>query len=92
MSIEKPELGLLVIQCDACDEFIEFFSDEGEPTGDPAECLRRAKKVGWISQKPIGSDWLQFCEACAMVAATEARRKHELDEERERIKQRNAGR
>ena len=68
MSIEKPEPGRLVIHCDACDEFIEFFSDEGEPTGDPAECLRRAKKVGWISQKPVGYQWEQYCEECAKLS------------------------
>jgi hypothetical protein len=92
MSIEKPEPGLLVIHCDMCDEFIEFSRDEGQPTDDPAACLRLAKEVGWKSEKQVGFDWSHYCEDCAPAAAAEAKREREANQERERIRQHNASR
>lgn len=90
MSIERPEQGMLVIQCDACEDHIDFTADEGQPSSDPVACLKLAKELEWRSYKQTGFDWQHFCPVCAPAADAEAQRKHKSDAEREQIKQRNA--
>jgi hypothetical protein len=75
MSIEKPERGMLVIQCDACEDHIDFNADEGQPTDDMVACLKLAKEQGWVSQKPVGFQWEQYCEECAKLSDVNRRPK-----------------
>ena len=90
MSIEKPQPGMLVIQCDACEDHIDFTADEGQPADDMVACLKLAHELEWQSTKQTGFDWQHWCPDCAPAAALEAKRKRDADQEREQIKQRNA--
>ena len=39
MSIEKPQPGMLVIQCDLCVDHLDFHADEGSPGyADSGDC------------------------------------------------------
>ena len=75
MSIERPERGMLVIMCDACDDRLDFTADEGFPVGDTVACLKLAKEQGWISQKYPGFQWEQYCEECAKLSDHDRRPK-----------------
>ena len=46
--------------------------------------------MGWVSFKRVGRPWDYFCKGCAQDAATAHRRYNEQENERERIKARNA--
>lgn len=75
MSIEKPERGMLVIQCDACDEHIDFNADEGQPTDDMVACLKLAKEQEWRSDKHVGYGWEHYCPDCAKLSDHDRRPK-----------------
>ena len=54
-------------------------------------CLADAKaRLGWVSFKRVGRPWDYFCKGCAPNAETAHRRYSEQENERDRIKARNA--
>jgi hypothetical protein len=90
MAIDTPSSGILVFCCDICFETLEMTADEGLPVADRVACLRLAKEAGWKSEKHVGYAWQHFCPDCGDAAAEEAKHRREAEQERERIKQRNA--
>lgn len=64
--------------------------DAPERLSDFAVCFAAVTGLGWRSFKRRNADWQYFCPKC-VVAAEAAQRKHnEQENERERIKARNA--
>ena len=100
MSWEKSETGI-TFYCDTpdCKSTLIYPAAASPPgvdfTGPPGvdfiPCFADAKaRMGWVSFKRIGRPWDYFCKGCAADAATAHRRYNEQENERERIKARNA--
>ena len=98
MSWEKGE-SEVVFFCDGPDcEVTDLFNiaetriitSSAPSSSDFAVCWGRAQGVGWRSFKKGGRPWEYFCAKCAPAAEEAQRRHNELENERERIRQRNA--
>ena len=95
MSWEKDETGI-TFYCDTpdCKSVLicpATASPPAPPGTDFIPCFTYAKEhMGWVSFKRIGRPWDYFCKNCAQDAATAHRRYNEQENERERIKARNA--
>ena len=95
MSWEKSETGIS-FYCDTpdCKSTLIYpaaASPPAPPGVDFIPCFADAKaRMGWVSFKRIGRPWDYFCAGCAVDAATAHRRYNEQENERERIKARNA--
>lgn len=55
-----------------------------------AACWQQAEAAGWRSFKKRGRDWEYFCKECAADAETAYHEHNRQEQERERIKARNA--
>ena len=95
MAWEKDETGI-TFYCDTpdCKSVLicpATASPPAPPGTDFIPCFQYAKEqLGWVSFKRIGRPWDYFCKGCAADAATAHRRYNEQENERERIKARNA--
>jgi hypothetical protein len=95
MSWQKDDAGI-TFYCDMpdCKSVLTYpaaASSLGIPGTDFIKCFADAKaRLGWVSFKRIGRPWDYFCKGCALDAATAHRRYNEQENERERIKARNA--
>lgn len=97
MSFERPDNCTIVFLCDGCDEVAEFSSDgkkipmfdmEGKPAY--GACWTVIEAEGWITQKRIGKTWEHFCDTCAPAAEREAQKRAFQEQQRERLKSKNA--
>ena len=94
MSWEKSETGI-TFYCDApdCKSVLNYNIDapSDTPGADFIRCFADAKaRKGWASFKRIGRPWDYFCKGCIPDAEKAHRRYTEQENERERIKARNA--
>jgi hypothetical protein len=94
MSFEKDATGI-TFYCDTsdCESVLTYdiSVSSGPPGTDFIACLADAKeRFGWVSLKRIGRPWDFFCKNCALGAAIAHSRFNEQENERERIKARNA--
>jgi len=89
----------IIFACDAipeCGEVLEtdiatIRAEYPNPhVSDFAACWRKAQLMGWRSFKRGSRPWDYFCPKCAIDAETAHRRYNEQENERERIKARNA--
>lgn len=78
MSIERPSMGILVFQCDACYDTHDFNKTDGDNVGDFFECWRTLKEEGWSihndpkkGNSPGATSAEHFCADCTQIAKTD---------------------
>lgn len=98
MAWDKSETSV-VFYCDSpsCDVTDTFNIAQTRETSaapdkgsDFAQCWQRAQGVGWRSFKRGGRPWEYFCPKCGPDAEIAHREYNRQEQERERIKARNA--
>jgi hypothetical protein len=57
MSTDRQH-GVMIFECDSCDETFEIGSDDFSAT------WMAAKREGWKAEK-IGDEWVHRCKGCA---------------------------
>ena len=89
--------GVITFYCDTCQEShvvnianARASTTRREPFPNLLPCWDIAHARGWVSFKRIGYAWTYHCPACADQAAADHAEWNKQEQERERIKERNA--
>ena len=89
--------GLVIFECDSCDVVVDCdvatIRSTAHPTAHDTDfslCYRYMQGIGWRSFKRTGRPWSYHCPTCSPQAESEHRDHQRLENERDRIKTRNA--
>jgi hypothetical protein len=87
----------ITFECDTCDVVVDCDIKTVRATAQPSDyetdfavCFRYMRGIGWRSFKRSGRAWSYHCTACGPQAEVEHNDHRRLEDERDRIRSRNA--